>query len=392
MTEIMTKFLVSKFIKDYDNVKNTRVREAYGVLSSWVGIICNILLFIAKFVIGTLANSISIVSDGFNNLSDCASCVVTMFGYKMAAKPADKDHPFGHGRMEYLTSLIIAMVIVVVGVELFTGSVDKILNPEDIKFSIVALVALIISILIKLWMGLFNRKLGRAVESSVMLATSKDSLNDVLATAATLFALVASLFTDAPLDGVMGIIVSMMILLSGFGIIKETVDELLGQPASAEMVEELKLLVDECSCSLGMHDLIIHSYGPGNLIGSVHIEVDGKGNIMDIHDAIDELERNIYDEMGIRMTVHMDPVETDNENLKLCKDMMEVILADIDKEISFHDFRVVAGPSHTNLIFDLVIPHDCKLSEKELKGKIDEKLAAREKKYYAVITFERSYY
>ncbi|MBQ8167729.1 MAG: cation transporter [Lachnospiraceae bacterium] len=388
----MTKFLVSKFIKDYDNVKNTRVREAYGVLSSWVGIICNILLFIAKFVIGTLANSISIVSDGFNNLSDCASCVVTMFGYKMAAKPADKDHPFGHGRMEYLTSLIIAMVIVVVGVELFTGSVDKILNPEDIKFSIVALVALIISILIKLWMGLFNRKLGRAVESSVMLATSKDSLNDVLATAATLFALVASLFTDAPLDGVMGIIVSMMILLSGFGIIKETVDELLGQPASAEMVEELKLLVDECSCSLGMHDLIIHSYGPGNLIGSVHIEVDGKGNIMDIHDAIDELERNIYDEMGIRMTVHMDPVETDNENLKLCKDMMEVILADIDKEISFHDFRVVAGPSHTNLIFDLVIPHDCKLSEKELKGKIDEKLAAREKKYYAVITFERSYY
>ncbi len=388
----MTKFLVSKFIKDYDNVKNTRVREAYGVLSSWVGIICNILLFLAKFVIGTLANSISIVSDGFNNLSDCASCVVTMFGYKMAAKPADKDHPFGHGRMEYLTSLIIAMVIVVVGVELFTGSVDKILNPEDIKFSIVALVALIISILIKLWMGLFNRKLGYAVESSVMLATSKDSLNDVLATAATLFALVASLFTDAPLDGVMGIIVSVMILLSGFGIIKETVDELLGQPASAEMVEELKLLVDECSCSLGMHDLIIHSYGPGNLIGSVHIEVDGKGNIMDIHDAIDELERNIYDEMGIRMTVHMDPVETDNENLKLCKDMMEVILADIDKEISFHDFRVVAGPSHTNLIFDLVIPHDCKLSEKELKGKIDEKLAAREKKYYAVITFERSYY
>ena len=388
----MTKFLVSKFIKDYDNVKNTRVREAYGVLSSWVGIICNILLFIAKFVIGTLANSISIVSDGFNNLSDCASCVVTMFGYKMAAKPADKDHPFGHGRMEYLTSLIIAMVIVVVSVELFTGSVDKILNPEDIKFSIVALVVLIISILIKLWMGLFNRKLGRAVESSVMLATSKDSLNDVLATAATLFALVASLFTDAPLDGVMGIIVSVMILLSGFGIIKETVDELLGQPASPEMVEELKLLVDECSCSLGMHDLIIHSYGPGNLIGSVHIEVDGKGNIMDIHDAIDELERNIYDEMGIRMTVHMDPVETDNENLKLCKDMMEVILADIDKEISFHDFRVVAGPSHTNLIFDLVIPHDCKLSEKELKGKIDERLAAREKKYYAVITFERSYY
>ncbi|MBR3833429.1 MAG: cation transporter [Lachnospiraceae bacterium] len=388
----MTKFLVSKFIKNYEDVKNQRVRESYGLLSSWVGIVCNVLLFVAKFVIGTLANSISIISDGFNNLSDCASCVVTMFGYKMAAKPADKDHPFGHGRMEYLTSLIIAMVIVVVGVELFTGSVDKIIHPEEVSFSVVALVVLLISILIKLWMGLFNRKLGNTVDSSVMLATSKDSLNDVFATATTLIALVASIFTDAPLDGVMGVIVSIMILISGFGIVKETVDELLGQPADPEMVECLKELVDECPFSLGMHDLIIHSYGPGNLIGSVHIEVDGKENIMDIHDAIDELERNIYNELGIRMTVHMDPVETDNENLKLCKNMMEAILTDIDKEISFHDFRVVAGPSHTNLIFDLVVPHGCKLNERQIKDAIDDRLLRREKKYYTVITFEKNFY
>lgn len=388
----MTKLLVSKFIKDYDNVKNPKVREAYGLLSSWVGIACNVLLFIAKFVIGTLANSISIISDGFNNLSDCASCVVTMFGYKMAAKPADKDHPFGHGRMEYLTSLVIAMVIMVVGVELFTGSVDKIIHPDKVSFSVIAVVALVLSILIKLWMGLFNKKLGNAVESSVMLATSKDSLNDVLATAATLVALVSSVFTDAPIDGVMGVVVSVMILISGFGIVKETVDELLGQPASPEIVEALKELVDECSYSLGMHDLIIHSYGPGNLIGSVHIEVDGKENIMDIHDAIDELERNIYDELGIRMTIHMDPVETDNENLKLCKDMIEVILNEVDRELHFHDFRMVAGPSHTNLIFDVVVPHGCKLSDGEIKEAIDEKLIMREKKYYTVITFEKSYY
>ncbi|MBO5387132.1 MAG: cation transporter [Lachnospiraceae bacterium] len=388
----MTKLLVSKFIKDYDNVKNPKVREAYGLLSSWVGIVCNVLLFIAKFAIGTLANSISIISDGFNNLSDCASCVVTMFGYKMAAKPADKDHPFGHGRMEYLTSLVIAMVIMVVGVELFTGSVDKIIHPDKVSFSIIAVVALVLSILIKLWMGLFNKKLGNAVESSVMLATSKDSLNDVLATAATLVALVSSVFTDAPIDGVMGVVVSVMILISGFGIVKETVDELLGQPASPEIVEALKELVDECSYSLGMHDLIIHSYGPGNLIGSVHIEVDGKENIMDIHDAIDELERNIYDELGIRMTIHMDPVETDNENLKLCKDMIEVILNEVDSELHFHDFRMVAGPSHTNLIFDVVVPHGCKLSDGEIKEAIDEKLIMREKKYYTVITFEKSYY
>lgn len=388
----MTKFLVSKFIKNHEDVKNQKVREAYGILSSWVGIVCNILLFIAKFIIGTVANSISIISDGFNNLSDCASCVVTMFGYKMAAKPADKDHPFGHGRMEYLTSLVIAMVIMVVGVELFTGSVDKIIHPEKVQFSVVALAVLIISIIIKLWMGLFNRKLGKTVESSVMLATSKDSLNDVLATTATLVALVATLFTDVPLDGVMGVVVSVMILVSGFGIIKETVDELLGQPASPELVESLKELVDECAFSLGMHDLIIHSYGPGNLIGSVHIEVDGKENIMDIHDAIDELERNIYDELGIRITIHMDPVETDNENLKLCKDMIKVIIEEIDKELSFHDFRVVSGPSHTNLIFDVVVPHGCKLRDSQIKEAIDQKLLMREKKYYTVITFEKSYY
>lgn len=388
----MINLLVKRFVKDYENIKEPMVREAYGLLSSVVGIVCNIILFFGKFAIGALANSIAIISDGFNNLSDCASCVVTMFGYKMAAKPADKDHPFGHGRMEYLTAFIMAMVIMVVGFELFTDSVDKIIHPEAVRFSWLALSVLVISILIKLWMGTFNARLGRKVDSSVMLATSKDSYNDCLATTATLIALIASLFTDLPLDGMMGIIVSVMIVLSGFGIIKETVDQLLGQPASPEIVEALKELVDECNCSLGMHDLIIHSYGPGNLIGSVHIEVDGKGNIMDIHDAIDELERNIYEELNIRMTVHMDPVETDNENLKLCRDMVEVILVDIDKDISFHDFRVVAGPSHTNLIFDLVIPHDCRLNESQLKAAIDERLAAREKKYYAVITFERSYY
>lgn len=388
----MTKLLVSKFVKNYEDVKNQKVREAYGVLSSWVGIACNILLFVAKFVIGTLANSIAIISDGFNNLSDCASCIVTMFGYKMAAKPADKDHPFGHGRMEHLTSLVIAIVIVVVGVELFTGSMDKVLHPETVKFSVVALVVLLLSILIKLWMGMFNKKLGNTIDSSVMLATSKDSFNDVLATAATLVALVASVFTDAPLDGIMGLVVSVMILLSGFGIVKETVDELLGQPASPEVVDSLKELVDECHYSLGMHDLIIHSYGPGNLIGSVHIEVDGKENIMDIHDAIDELERNIYEELGIRMTIHMDPVETDNENLKECKDMIAVILQEVDKELHFHDFRMVFGPSHTNLIFDVVVPHGCKLSDREIKEAIDEKLLLREKRYYTVITFEKNYY
>ncbi len=387
----MMELIVKKFIKNYDDITNTRVREAYGMLSSVVGIICNVILFVGKFLIGTLANSISIISDGFNNLSDCASCVVTMFGYKMAAKPADKDHPFGHGRMEYLTSLIIAAVIMLVGFELFKGSFDKVIHPDVVEFSWVALIVLVMSVLVKVWMGLFNRKYGKRINSSVMIATSKDSINDVFATSATLVALVASIWTKAPIDGIMGIVVSVMILISGFGIIKETVDQLLGQPASEEVVASLKELVEECPYSLGMHDLIIHSYGPGNLIGSVHIEVDGKDNIMDIHDAIDELERNIYEELKIRMTIHMDPVETDNEHLKLCKEMMIGIINEIDAGLNLHDFRVVSGPSHTNLIFDLVVPHGCKFTERDIKEEIDKRLMSREKRYYAVITFDREF-
>lgn len=387
----MREFLVRKFVKNYENVEDTKVRENYGMLSSIVGIVCNIILFVIKFLIGTISNSIAIISDGFNNLSDCASCVVTIFGYKMAAKPADKDHPFGHGRMEYLTSLVIAAVILVVGVELLTGSWDKISNPEQVEFSVVAVCAVVLSIGIKIWMGFFNRALGHRINSGVMIATSKDSFNDVIATTASLVALIATLFTDAPVDGIMGIVVSVFILLSGYGIIKETVDQLLGQPADKELVNSIKEMVEETSFALGMHDLIIHSYGPGNLIGSVHIEVDGKGNIMDIHDAIDELERNIYEELKVMITVHMDPVETDNEEINKCKDLINNIIHEINYSLSMHDFRMVSGPSHTNLIFDVVIPYDCKLTEKFIKDEIDHRLKKLETTYYTVITFDKNF-
>jgi len=387
----MSDFLVKHFVKNYNMVDNVKVREAYGMLSSIVGIICNIILFSAKFVMGTIVNSISIISDGFNNLSDCASCIVTLFGYKLAAKPADKDHPFGHGRFEYLTSMVIAMVIMLVGVELLTTSVKKIMHPETVEFSYIALAALVLSILLKVWMSKFNKKLGTKINSTIMLATSKDSMNDVVATAVTVFALIISPFTDLPVDGIMGVIVSVFILFSGFGIIKETVDALLGQPADSGVVQKIKEIVEENPYALGMHDLIIHSYGPGNMIGSVHIEVDGKGNIMEIHDVIDEMERNIFEDLNIKMTIHMDPVETDNEYLKECKKMMENVIGEIDDRLSIHDFRVVSGPSHTNLIFDLVIPHNLKLTQEEIKARIDEKLKKKEKRYYTVITFDNSY-
>lgn len=387
----MVNLLIKTFVKDYENVTDNQVRGRYGMLSSFVGIFCNILICSAKFIIGSLVHSISIISDGFNNLSDCASCIVTMFGYKMASKPADKDHPFGHGRMEYLTSLIIAAVIVLVGGELLKTSVTKIIHPTEVKFTVVAVVVLVLSIVIKIWMGYFNNKLGRRINSSVMLATAKDSFSDVAATSATLIALFASIWTDLPIDGVMGVIVSVIILIAGFGIIRETVDQLLGKPADEELVEQLKKVVKDNNVSLGMHDLIIHSYGPGNLIGSVHVEVDAKGDILSIHDAIDELEREIYEKLQIQMTIHMDPVETDNEVLITYRTRMNTLIKNINSKLSMHDFRMVTGPTHTNLIFDVVIPYDEKCDENEIRESIRKELSKEDSTFYAVITFDKSF-
>ena len=387
----MVNLLIKTFVKDYENVTDNQVRGRYGMLSSFVGIFCNILICSAKFIIGSLVHSISIISDGFNNLSDCASCIVTMFGYKMASKPADKDHPFGHGRMEYLTSLIIAAVIVLVGGELLKTSVTKIIHPTEVKFTVVAVVVLVLSIAIKIWMGYFNNKLGRRINSSVMLATAKDSFSDVAATSATLIALFASIWTDLPIDGVMGVIVSVIILIAGFGIIRETVDQLLGKPADEELVEQLKKVVKDNNVSLGMHDLIIHSYGPGNLIGSVHVEVDAKGDILSIHDAIDELEREIYEKLQIQMTIHMDPVETDNEVLITYRTRMNTLIKNINSKLSMHDFRMVAGPTHTDLIFDVVIPYDEKCDENEIRESIRKELSKEDSTFYAVITFDKSF-
>lgn len=387
----MVDFLVKKFVKDYENITDNQVRGRYGMLSSFVGVFCNILICIAKFIIGALVHSIAIISDGFNNLSDCASCIVTMFGYKMASKPADKDHPFGHGRMEYLTSMIIAAVIVLVGGELLKTSVIKIMHPTEVQFSPVAVVILLISIAIKIWMGLFNTKLGKTINSSVMLATAKDSFSDALATLATLVALISSIWTKLPVDGVMGVLVSVIILLAGIGIIRETVDQLLGKPADEELVEQLREMVRKEDISLGMHDLIIHSYGPGNMIGSAHIEVDAKGDILAIHDAIDELERAIFDELQIRMTIHMDPVETDNEVLNSYRNKLVALVTEIDSKLSLHDFRMVVGPTHTNLIFDVLIPYDCKTDEGTIQACINKELAKEKQKIYAVITFDKSF-
>lgn len=387
----MTNWLVKKFVKNYTDLQNQKVREQYGMLSSVVGIVCNVLLFLIKYTMGTLANSIAILSDGFNNLSDSASCVITMFGYKMAAKPADKDHPFGHGRAEYLTSLVIAVIIMLVGFELLSSSVQKVMHPEAVAFSWVVLASLVVSVLLKLWMSLFNRTLGNRVQSSVMLATAQDSKNDVIVTVATVIALISALFTDLPVDGVMGVLVSLFVLYSGYGIIKDTVDMLLGQPLDPELAGQLKELVLAHEQILGIHDLIIHCYGPGKMIGSAHVEVSAEGNLLDIHDEVDSIEKEIFLQLHIMMTLHMDPIELNNQLVKKCRKLVERIIQEKDESLSIHDFRVVSGPTHTNLIFDLLIPYESKYSNEEIKAYIDGELEKEPCTYYTVITFDRSY-
>lgn len=387
----MTNFLIRIFIKQPDNTDSQKTRAAYGTLSSFVGIFCNIILFIAKYIVGTLSNSISIISDAFNNLSDSASCIITLFGYKISSKPADKDHPFGHGRMEYLTSLIISAIIVFVGLELFKGSLQKLLNPEEVKFSIAALVSLIISIGIKLWLSLFNTTLGKKINSVVMLATAKDSRNDVITTISALIALVFSIFSDLPLDALMGIFVSLFILKSGYEIIKDTVDELLGKPASPETTSKLYSMILKNEKIIGVHDMIVHSYGPSCTIASCHVEVKATENFVAVHELVDKIERDVLNEMNILLTIHMDPIDTDDENVQECKNMILEIIGNIDNTLHIHDFRIVSGEMHTNLIFDLVVPYKTKYSSDEIKAMIDDRLSKFDHRYFTVITFDTEY-
>lgn len=387
----MTNFLIRIFIKQPDNTDSQKTRAAYGTLSSFVGIFCNIILFIAKYIVGTLSNSISIISDAFNNLSDSASCIITLFGYKISSKPADKDHPFGHGRMEYLTSLIISAIIVFVGLELFKGSLQKLLNPEEVKFSIAALVSLIISIGIKLWLSLFNTTLGKKINSVVMLATAKDSRNDVITTISALIALVFSIFSDLPLDALMGIFVSLFILKSGYEIIKDTVDELLGKPASPETTSKLYSMILKNEKIIGVHDMIVHSYGPSCTIASCHVEVKATENFVAVHELVDKIERDVLNEMNILLTIHMDPIDTDDENVQECKNMILEIIGNIDNALHIHDFRIVSGEMHTNLIFDLVVPYKTKYSSDEIKTMIDDRLSKFDHRYFTVITFDTEY-
>ena len=388
----MTDYLVKHFVKNSENIHDSKVRLAYGVLSGVTGIICNIFLFILKFIIGTSVKSISIISDSFNNLSDSLSSVITLLGYKVASKPADEEHPFGHGRMEYIASFIVSNIIFVVAFELLTSSVDKIIHPEELKFSWLSLGILSASILVKIWLSAFNLKLGKRIDNIGMIAVSDDARNDVLVTFSTIVALFLSkLNPNIPFDGITGVIVSLVIFYSSFGIVKEIIGKLLGNPISREEAENIEKLLLEYPEIVGVHDLMVHDYGPGRQFASAHAEVDANMDFLKAHDVIDEAERKISEDTGILMTLHLDPIKLNDPEVKAYQDEVNTIIKKIDPALSTHDFRIVAGPSHTNLVFDILVPYTCKIPTSTIEKTIKEALKHHKKPIYLVITFDHQF-
>jgi len=388
----MTNLLVKLFIKDKENTNNVNVRTAYGVLSSVVGIICNILLFAVKFATGLFINSISVIGDAFNNLSDAGSSIISFIGVKLAQKPADKEHPFGHGRFEYISALAVAFLILQVGFSLFKSSIEKIISPEEVGFNWPVIVILIISVLVKLWLSYFNRVLGRKINSNVLMATSADSLNDVFVTSATIISLIVYRFTDLNIDGFMGIVVSAFVLLAGYNIAKDTLEPLLGEPIDREIYENITQMVESYDGIVGSHDLIAHNYGPSYIMATIHAEVSNDCDIEKIHETIDQIERDVVRELGIFLVIHMDPIEVKNEVIKEKKKMVEEVIKNVDPKTSFHDFRVVNGEQSINLIFDLVVPHsyDNKKVDSIVQA-ISEKINEVSPKYHCVITIDKNF-
>ena len=386
----MTSLLIKWFIKDGD-ISNPKTREKYGELSSFTGIACNIVLFAVKFLMGTISGSIAVTSDAFNNLSDSLSCIVTLASYKLAAKPADKDHPFGHGRIEYLSSLFIAVLIIMVGFEFLKTSFDKVLHPTSITFSWVVVASLVVSVFIKIWLYSFNKKLGTLTKSSAMLATATDSISDALTTAVTAGSFLLSLVIDIPVDGFIGLFVSFLIMKAGYGIMKDTVDTLIGKPADDETVKAMMDIIYSYDIVLGVHDVIVHNYGPGNVMASLHVEVDSKCNILEAHDQIDRIEAELAHRLHIMTTIHMDPIETDNEVLNELREFVVKTLLEIDERITMHDFRMVLGETHTNVIFDVVLPYDIANRRGAIKSIIDEKINSVYPNHFTVITFDTDF-
>ena len=387
----MTKLLIKLFIKDSENIKDKNVRRKYGNLGGFVGIFSNLLLFALKLFAGIISGSIAITADAFNNLSDMGSSVLTMLGFKIAAKSPDKDHPFGHGRMEYMSGFIVSVVIIIVGFELFSSSVSKIFNPEAILVNWLTISILIVSIAVKLWQGLFNNNLGKILNSAALKATAKDSINDVVATSAVLLTSVISLIFDINIDGYVGVLVAGFIMYGGFSAAKEMLSPLLGEQPDPELVNEIRSTVLENDEFVGMHDLIVHDYGPGRCFASLHVEVPDTVDIVSCHEQIDACEKMVFEKLGVVLVIHMDPIATKDERRNAIDLIVKDIISSIDETLSYHDLRIVDGEKRINIIFDVVKPYEIKMTDRELIDLIQDKLWEVDPAFFCVIEIDHEF-
>ena len=388
----MTEFLVRRFVKDYQDTEKVAVRTRYGLMASVVGICCNVLLFAAKLLTGMFLNSISVMADAFNNLSDAASSIIGFVRVKLAENPPDADHPFGHGRMEYIPPFLVAFLVIQVGFSLFKTSVGKILHPEELSFSLVSVGILLLSVGVKLWMSLFNRKLGNRIHSTVMLATAADSLGDAGATLATIFSIAVFGIFGVNIDGIVGLIVSVLVLIAGVNIAKDTLAPLLGEAIDPEIYRQITEFVESYDGIVGSHDLIVHNYGPSRSMASIHAEVPSEVNIEVSHEIVDRIEKEAGEKLGVFLVIHMDPVEVNNAQVTHLKEMAVEVITGLDSRLSLHDFRVVEGTRRINLIFDLVVPRDyTKVMQDELKQQVCQKIKERDERCYCVIQVENSF-
>ena len=387
----MISLLAKLLIKDYKNVTDAKVREAYGVLCGGMGIALNILLFLGKFLAGTISGSIAITADAFNNLSDAGSSFITLIGFKLGSQKPDPEHPFGHGRMEYLSGLAVAVLIIVMAVELFKSSFDKILHPEVLECSAVIVLILLASIAVKIYMAIYNHNVGKKIHSAAMGATAKDSMSDTIATTVVLISTIVGAIWGIPIDGYCGVLLSILIFMAGIGAIKDTVGPLLGTAPDKEFVERIEEIVMAHDIVKGMHDLVVHDYGPGRVMISLHAEVPHTEDILVIHDEIDNIEEELGDKLNCEAVIHMDPIIMDDEKVNEVKEYVGNIVCQVGEELNFHDFRMVSGNSHTNLIFDVVVPFKYRMSDEVIKKAIQEAIWVNYPRYNAVIHIDHAY-
>lgn len=389
----MVTILVNLLIRDKEDVKNPDVRQKYGMLCGTVGIVLNIFLFLGKFLAGTISHSISITADAFNNLSDAGSSCVTLVGFKMAGAKPDVSHPFGHGRIEYVAGLIVSGAIIVMAFELVRSSAEKIMHPQAVTFSVLTAVILLVSILVKIYMAYYNFQIGKKVDSAAMRATATDSLSDTCATAVVLIASVVGKFSGLQIDGYCGVLVGLFIFYAGISAARETLDPLLGQAPDVEFVQQIGKIVLAHEEICGIHDLLVHDYGPGRLMISLHAEVPAEGNILELHDVVDNIETELRQELNCDAVIHMDPIVTEDEHILELKKNMEELIKNLDDVLTMHDFRVVMGPTHTNLIFDVVAPFEYKMSDEALTEEISRRTKNTfGENYFVVIQVDKAYY